>query len=55
MAFSLFLTVVLIDFLPPVVGAEEYDRAVVHCLDCLRNPRLNRLVITTRFGREWML
>ena len=30
------------DFLPPVVGAMDYDKAVIHCLDCLQNPRLNR-------------
>ncbi len=31
-----------VDFLPHIVGAEDYDKAVMHCLDCLRNPRLTR-------------
>lgn len=34
-----------IDFFPHIVGDKEYDRAVVHCLDFLRNPRLTRSVL----------
>ena len=31
------------DFFPYVVGSSAYDRAVHHCIDCIQNPRMNRL------------
>lgn len=31
------------DFLPHLVGAEDYQLAVTHCMECLQNPRINRL------------
>ena len=34
--------IVLADFLPYVVGSDDYNAAVIHCLNCLGNPRLNR-------------
>jgi hypothetical protein len=32
----------IIDFLPYVVGAEDYNAAAIHCLNCLANPKINR-------------
>jgi hypothetical protein len=37
-AFKKFLP----NFLPYVVGLEEYSHAVTHCLECLQNPQINR-------------
>lgn len=37
-AFKKFLP----NFFPHIVGSEDYDRAVKHCIECLQNPRINR-------------
>jgi hypothetical protein len=37
-AFKKFLP----NFLPYVVGSEDYSHAVTHCLECLKNPHINR-------------
>lgn len=42
---TFFLSTWYSDFLPTVVGPADYDRAVVHCMDCVRNPRLNRYLL----------
>lgn len=31
------------DFFPYIVGSSAYERAVHHCVDCIQNPRMNRL------------
>ena len=45
LSLSLSPSFSLSDFLPYLVGADDYNQAVNHCLDCIQNPRINRYII----------
>jgi len=44
------------NFLPYIVGSSDYDRAVLHCIQCIQNSRMNRSVLSLDLSiEEWML